>query len=48
LSHGDSLKDQWLASRVISAQKAFLANGLSLGAVSGAKSNGNLAVSTAN
>lgn len=45
---GNSLTDQWLASRVISAQKAFLANSLSLGAVSGASTKGNLAVSTAN
>jgi len=45
---GNSLTDQWLASRVISAQKAFAANGLSLGAVSGASSKGKTALSTAN
>jgi len=45
---GSSLTDQWLASRVISAQKAFAAGGLSLGAVSGASSTGKLALSTAN
>lgn len=45
---GSSLTDQWLASRVISAQKAVTANSLSLGAVSGASSNGKLALSTAN
>ncbi len=45
---GNSLTDQWLASRVISAQKAFAANGLSLGTVSGASSHGKTALSTAN
>jgi uncharacterized protein GlcG (DUF336 family) len=45
---GSSLTDQWLASRVISAQKAFTANSLSLGAVSGASTNGKFALSTAN
>jgi hypothetical protein len=49
---GSSLTDQWLASRVISAQKAFTANGLSLGAASpsgasGLFPNGKLALSTA-
>ncbi|MGH6841767.1 MAG: hypothetical protein ACREDV_06685, partial [Methylocella sp.] len=46
---GAILRDQWLASRVISAQKAAAANGLSLGPISGgASSNGKLALSTAN
>jgi uncharacterized protein GlcG (DUF336 family) len=40
--------DQWLASRVISAQKAATANSLSLGSVSGASTKGQLALSTAN
>ncbi|MGH6793989.1 MAG: hypothetical protein ACREDH_02005, partial [Methylocella sp.] len=44
---GSSRVDQWLASRVISAQKAATANSLSLGAVSGASSKGKLALSTA-
>jgi hypothetical protein len=45
---GDHLRDQWLASRVISAQKAATANGLSVGAVSGASTSGQFALSTAN
>jgi Haem-degrading len=45
---GTHLRDQWLASRVISAQKAATANSLSLGAVSGASTKGQLALSTAN
>lgn len=45
---GSTRSDQWLASRVISAQKAATANSLSLGAVSGASSKGQLALSTAN
>ncbi|WP_246206885.1 heme-binding protein [Methylocystis heyeri] len=45
---GASYTDQWLASRVISAQKSATANSLSLGAVGGASSNGKLALSTAN
>jgi hypothetical protein len=39
---------QWLASRVISAQKAATANGLSLGVVTGASTKGQFALSTAN
>ncbi len=38
---------QWLASRVISAQKATTANSLSLGAVSGASTKGKFALATA-
>jgi hypothetical protein len=45
---GSHLRDQWLASRVISAQKAATANSLSLGPVSGASTKGQLAMSTAN
>lgn len=45
---GAKPSDQWLASRVISAQKAATANGLSLAAVSGASTKGQLALSTAN
>ncbi|MGA7386065.1 MAG: hypothetical protein WBW81_15645 [Methylocella sp.] len=45
---GSFLRDQWLASRVISAQKAATANSLSLGAVTGASTKGQLALSTAN
>jgi uncharacterized protein GlcG (DUF336 family) len=45
---GDRRVDQWLASRVISAQKAATANGFSLGAVTGASTNGQFAMSTAN
>lgn len=45
---GAHLRDQWLASRVISAQKAATANSLSLGPVTGASTNGKLALSTAN
>ena len=45
---GTHLRDQWLASRVISAQKAATTNSLSLGAVSGASTKGQLALSTAN
>lgn len=45
---GASFTDQWLASRVISAQKSTTANSLSLGAVSGASAKGKLALSTAN
>ncbi|MGH6847719.1 MAG: hypothetical protein ACREC0_09830 [Methylocella sp.] len=45
---GLNRKDQWLASRVISAQKAATANGLSLGAVAGASTKGSFAFSTAN
>ncbi|MGH6838289.1 MAG: hypothetical protein ACREDT_05740 [Methylocella sp.] len=45
---GAHLRDQWLASRVISAQKAAAANSLSLGTVSGASTKGQLALSTAN
>ncbi len=45
---GSRRVDQWLASRVISAQKSATANGLSLGAVSGASTKGQLALSTAN
>lgn len=46
---GGDFKDQWLASRVISAQKAVTANSLSLGAISAgaAKANGKLSWSTA-
>lgn len=43
----DNLQSQWLASRVISAQKANTANSLSLGNNSGG-SNAGLALSTAN
>lgn len=43
-----ALTDQWLHSRVISAQKAATANGLSLAAVTGASTNGQTALSTAN
>jgi uncharacterized protein GlcG (DUF336 family) len=42
-SSGDAIQGQWLASRVISAQKAFSAATLSLGA-----GKGNYALSTAN
>lgn len=45
---GATYTDQWLASRVISAQKAFTANSLSLASVGGASSNGKLSLSTAN
>jgi hypothetical protein len=45
---GNFYTDQWLASRVISAQKAATANSLSLSTVGGASSNGKLALSTAN
>ncbi|HET6379096.1 MAG TPA: hypothetical protein VFG05_12445 [Methylocella sp.] len=45
---GEKFTDQWLASRVISAQKAFTANSLSLGKVDGASDKGALALSTAN
>ncbi|MGI8568505.1 MAG: hypothetical protein ACR2KT_05285 [Methylocella sp.] len=45
---GSSRVDQWLAARAISAQKAAAANGLSLGAVTGASTKGQLALSTAN
>ncbi len=43
----DNLQSQWLASRVISAQKANTANSLSLGNNSGG-ANAGLALSTAN
>jgi uncharacterized protein GlcG (DUF336 family) len=45
---GSRRVDQWLASRLISAQKAATANSLSLGVVSGASTKGQLALSTAN
>ena len=47
---GGVYTDQWLASRVVSAQKASTANSLSLGKVSAgaASANGNFALSTAN
>lgn len=47
---GGSYTDQWLASRVISAQKASTANSLSLGKISAgsASSKGALALSTSN
>ncbi len=47
---GVGYTDQWLASRIISAQKAATANSLSLGApgAGAASSNGKLALSTAN
>jgi hypothetical protein len=46
---GKSYTDQWLASRVISAQKATTANSLSLGPITGgASANGKFALSTAN
>lgn len=45
---GTFASHQWLASRVISAQKATTANSLSLGTVSGASSNGKFALATAN
>ena len=47
---GVKFTDQWLASRVISAQKAATANSLSLGKITAgsASSNGQLALSTAN
>lgn len=47
---GGSFTDQWLASRVISAQKAATANSLSLGKISAgaASPKGALALSTAN
>lgn len=47
---GSAYTDQWLASRVVSAQKASTANSLSLGKVSAgaASANGNFALSTAN
>jgi uncharacterized protein GlcG (DUF336 family) len=47
-SGANAITDQWLHSRVISAQKAATANGLSLATVKGASTNGNLALSTAN
>jgi len=45
---GGTYKDQWLASRVISAQKAATANSLTLGTVTGASSHGKFAFSSAN
>jgi Haem-degrading len=45
---GSHKVDQWLAGRVISAQKAATANGLSLGVVTGASTKGQFALSTAN
>lgn len=47
---GAGYTDQWLASRVISAQKASTANSLSLGKVglTAASANGKFAISTAN
>ncbi|WP_442753810.1 hypothetical protein ACNHKD_12470 [Methylocystis sp. JAN1] len=45
---GTAYTDQWLASRVISAQKAATANSLSLGQASGASAKGAFALSTAN
>jgi hypothetical protein len=45
---GSAYTDQWLASRIISAQKAETANSLSLATVSGASHNGNLALASAN
>ncbi len=45
---GNSYTDQWLASRIISAQKAATANSLSLAAVGGASSNGKLSLSSGN
>ena len=45
---GTYYTDQWLASRVISAQKASTANSLSLATVSGASSAGQLALATGN
>ena len=45
---GGAYTDQWLASRVISAQKAATANSLSLATVSGASSAGQLALSSGN
>lgn len=52
-STGDAIQGQWLASRVISAQKAFTAATLSLGPTpnsgsGGQFANGSLALSTAN
>lgn len=52
-SSGDAIQGQWLASRLISAQKAFTAATLSLGPTSNSGSgtglaNGKLALSTAN
>src|SRR5208283_3502659 len=45
---GGVYTDQWLASRVISAQKAATANSLSLATVSGASTNGKLALASGN
>ncbi len=45
---GTAYTDQWLASRVISAQKASTSNGLSLATVSGASTNGNFAFASGN
>ena len=45
---GASYTDQWLASRIISAQKAATANSLSLATVSGASSAGQLALASGN
>ena len=45
---GTKYTDQWLASRVISAQKASTSNGLSLATVSGASSAGQLALASGN
>ncbi|ARN82215.1 heme-binding protein [Methylocystis bryophila] len=45
---GNAYTDQWLASRVISAQKAATANSLSLATVTGASSAGNLALASGN
>ncbi len=45
---GANYKQQWLASRVISAQKAATANSLSLGATTGSPNPGKLALSSAN
>jgi hypothetical protein len=45
---GTQYTDQWLASRVISAQKASTSNGLSLAVVTGASKNGQLALASGN
>jgi uncharacterized protein GlcG (DUF336 family) len=45
---GEKYTDQWLASRVISAQKAYTAGSLSLGQAAGASTAGALALSSAN